>query len=267
MTRIITALIGIPILIYLILYAPIVAFTVVAFIAMLLSLYEFFSLSSVQKVPLLAAAGYLFGSIIFLSFYFRTVNLPFYFPIGALPILIAALLSRIDFQRALPATAAALFGAWYVGGLLGYVIAIRMIDPSGKTGAKLLLMLFVIIWAGDTFAYFIGRKFGRHPLTAVSPRKTVEGSIGGLIFSTVFSVLTKFLLLPELSLIHAIVLGGIVGAMGQIGDLAESLLKRSVNQKDSGSILPGHGGMLDRLDSLLFGAPAMYYYVYLVLYR
>ena len=267
MTRIITALIGIPILLYLILYAPVIAFIIVAFLAMLLCLYEFFTLSSVQKIPLLAATGYIFGSLIFLSFYFRTVNLPLIFPVGALLCLAAALLSRINFDRALPATASALFGAWYVGGLLGYVIAIRLIEPSGKVGASLLIMLFVIIWAGDSFAYFIGKKFGRHSLSVVSPNKTIEGSIGGLIFSMISAVLVKFLLLPELSVIHAIVLGGIVGVMGQIGDLAESLLKRSANVKDSGSILPGHGGMLDRLDSLLFGAPAMYYYVYLVLYR
>jgi phosphatidate cytidylyltransferase len=267
MTRIITALIATPILLYIIIYAPVIVFVAVAFVAMLLCMYEFLTLTSVQKIPLLAATGYIFGSIIFLSFYFRTTNLPMIFPVGALFFLTAALLSRIDFVRAVPATASALFGAWYVGGLLGYVLAIRLIEPSGKIGASLLILLFIIIWAGDILAFFIGKKFGRHQLTVVSPRKTVEGSIGGLIFSVIAAVIYKFFVLPELAMIHAIALGAIVGFMGQIGDLAESLLKRSVNVKDSGSILPGHGGMLDRLDSLLFGAPAMYYYVYLVLYR
>jgi phosphatidate cytidylyltransferase len=104
-------------------------------------------------------------------------------------------------------------------------------------------------------------------LTPISPQKTVEGSIGGLIFSMLAAILCKLFFFPDVSFVHAIVLGTVVGLMGQIGDLAESLLKRSVKLKDSGSILPGHGGMLDRLDSLLFGAPAMYYYVYFLLYR
>ena len=130
-----------------------------------------------------------------------------------------------------------------------------------------MLSLFIIIWAGDTGAYVVGKLLGRRLLTKISPKKTVEGSFGGLIFSMILAVVCKYFLLPELSVNNAIWLGALIGIMGQIGDLAESLLKRSANVKDSGSILPGHGGMLDRLDSLLFGAPAMYYYVYFVLNR
>jgi phosphatidate cytidylyltransferase len=264
MTRIITALIGIPALIYIIKFAPIQIFVAVVFAAMLLCLYEYFSLSSVQQIPALAITGYALASLIFFSFYFQTIHLAMWFPLGALIVLIAGLISRIDFAGALPATAYTLFGPWYTGGLLGYLVAIRNID---KIGANLVLSLFVIMWAGDTGAFVVGKWLGRRPLTKISPRKTMEGSLGGLVFSMLLAVGCKYFLLPELSVNHAIWLGALIGIMGQIGDLAESLLKRSAKVKDSGSILPGHGGMLDRLDSLLFGAPAMYYYVYFVLNR
>src|SRR5205085_2916447 len=123
--------------------------------------------------------------------------------------------------------------------------------------------LFLIIWADDTFAYLVGRKLGRHKLAPqTSPKKTVEGSIAGLIFSMLASYLYCRFFLPDVLLKDSLIIGALVGIAGQIGDLCESLLKRSVDVEDSGSIIPGHGGMLDRIDSLLFGAPAMYYYVY-----
>lgn len=262
MTRIITAIIGIPALIYVIKFAPIPIFVAVVFAAMLICLYEYFSLTTIQ--PALAITGYAFASLIFLSFYFQTIHLAIWFPLGALIVLVVGLISRIDFAKALPATGYALFGPWYTAGLLGYLIFLRNID---KIGANLLLSLFIILWAGDTGAFVVGKLIGRRPLTKISPKKTAEGSFGGLVFSMLLAVACKYFLLPELSVNNAVWLGALIGIMGQIGDLAESLLKRSANVKDSGSILPGHGGMLDRLDSLLFGAPAMYYYVYFVLNR
>ena len=99
----------------------------------------------------------------------------------------------------------------------------------------------------------------------MSPKKTIEGAIAGFVFSIVAAVGGRSIFLQQISLIDAIALGAIVGILGQIGDLCESILKRAVQIKDSGTILPGHGGMLDRIDSLLFGAPALYYYWYLVL--
>ncbi len=264
MTRIITALIGIPALIYVIKFAPIPVFVAVVFAAMLVCLYEYFSLTGIQQIPALAITGYAFAAVIFVSFYFVTIHFAMWFPIGALVVLIAGLVSRIDFEGALPATAYALFGPWYTAGLLGYLVLIRSID---NIGANLVLSLFIIIWSGDTGAYVVGKLMGRRLLTKISPKKTVEGSFGGLLFSMLLAVACKYFLLPELSVNNALWLGALIGIMGQIGDLAESLLKRSANVKDSGSILPGHGGMLDRLDSLLFGAPAMYYYVYFVLNR
>lgn len=119
-----------------------------------------------------------------------------------------------------------------------------------------LVYVMTTVWAGDTFAYFAGRAFGRHPLhPLVSPKKTVEGAIGGLVGSGVGGVVTVLLLDLPMGLPEALGLALLAGAVAQVGDLAESLLKRSAGVKDSGALLPGHGGMLDRIDGLLFALP------------
>lgn len=267
MTRAITALIGIPILIYVIKFAPSSIFTATALLAMLISLHEYFQLTAEQGSAIVNAPAYLFAAAILLSFYFIHFQLRFYFPVGAAIILLAALFSRLELPKALQATAFALFGAWYVGGLMGYLVGLRMIDAGGETGADLTLLLFVLIWAADIFAYLFGRWIGRHKLTEVSPKKTVEGAVAGFIFSVAAAVVCRAIFISELSLADALILGALVGITGQLGDLCESLLKRSAQVKDSGSLIPGHGGMLDRVDSLLFGAPTMYYYYYLFLHK
>jgi Predicted CDP-diglyceride synthetase/phosphatidate cytidylyltransferase len=115
--------------------------------------------------------------------------------------------------------------------------------------------------AGDVTAYFVGRAFGRHKLAPlVSPGKTVEGSIGNLVGSLAAAVVVHFGLFPALPLSHALLLAVVMNIIGQLGDLYESLLKRGAGAKDAAAVLPGHGGLLDRLDSLLFNAPVLYYY-------
>jgi phosphatidate cytidylyltransferase len=119
-----------------------------------------------------------------------------------------------------------------------------------------LVFVMTTVWAGDTFAYFAGRALGRRPLhPLVSPKKTVEGAIGGLLGSGAGGVLTVILLDLPMELPPALGLALLAGAVAQAGDLAESLLKRSAGIKDSGALLPGHGGMLDRIDGLLFALP------------
>ncbi len=123
------------------------------------------------------------------------------------------------------------------------------------------MLLLGILMLADTFAFFVGHAVGRRRLAPlVSPGKTVEGALGGLVGGVVGAFAVRQLGLPELPVLHTAGLGVAVAAMGIVGDLDESLLKRWAGVKDSGTLFPGHGGMLDRLDSLLFGAPVLYYY-------
>lgn len=166
--------------------------------------------------------------------------------------------------RAEPVETAATRMAWliagpiYVGGLFGILCNLFLRDHGGSW--VVLAMMFS--WFSDTGGYFAGRAFGKRPLHAlVSPKKTIEGSVGGLIGSLVGVLTACFGYLPELPLAHGIVLALVAGALGQAGDLCESLIKRSVGVKDSGSIVPGHGGVLDRADALLFTAAVTWIYV------
>ncbi len=150
-------------------------------------------------------------------------------------------------------------GIIYVGWLFGrHLILIRSL-PDGR----FFIFLFIaIIWCGDTGAYAVGKLLGRHKLIpAISPGKTVEGSIGGLLFGTLGGIAIKCAFLPEFAVHHVVILGCLLGVVGQISDLGESLLKRDAGVKDSGNLIPGHGGIFDRCDSMVFTAPVFYYYL------
>ena len=129
-------------------------------------------------------------------------------------------------------------------------------------GWQWLLVLMLIVMTNDSAAYYAGSAFGKHRLyPLVSPKKSIEGALGGLLGSIAGTLLAKFTFFPQLTLADALLTAVLVGILGQTGDLFESLLKRSFRVKDSGSSIPGHGGVLDRLDSIIFAAPALYYYV------
>jgi phosphatidate cytidylyltransferase len=151
-----------------------------------------------------------------------------------------------------------LLGVLYVGFPLGTVVSSRSL-PAGES---LVLFLAVVTWASDTGAYYAGTLWGKHLLLpSVSPKKTIEGLLGGLALAVSAALLAQWGFASQLSLSDALILGVLVTGMGLLGDLFESVIKRRTGVKDSGGILPGHGGMLDRLDSLLFTAPTFYYYV------
>ena len=136
---------------------------------------------------------------------------------------------------------------------------IALLYGAGPEGPDLVVLLLTIAFFGDTGAYFGGRAFGRHPLyLAVSPKKTWEGAAFGLAASAGAALLAHFTYLPELPLLPGVGLALLAGVLGQAGDLSESMLKRASSVKDSGGLLPGHGGMLDRIDALLFAAPTLY---------
>ena len=159
-------------------------------------------------------------------------------------------------QVALVKTGAALLGLVYPGVLLSYIILIRNLPEP--YGLHLVIFSYAITWGSDTGAYFIGSTWGRHRLAPrVSPKKSLEGAIGGLIIGTLLGI--GYLIWAQLPLMPWILISPIAIIIGQCGDLFESLIKRGAKIKDSGQFLPGHGGVLDRFDSLLFIAPFIYY--------
>lgn len=151
-----------------------------------------------------------------------------------------------------------LLGVLYIGFPLSTVVSTRALSD----GQWLVLFLAVVTWASDTGAYYAGTLWGKHPLLpSISPKKTVEGVLGGLVLAVGVALLAQQWFATQLSLSDAFMLGILLTIVGLVGDLFESFIKRRTGVKDSGGILPGHGGMLDRLDSLLFTAPTFYYYV------
>jgi len=168
-------------------------------------------------------------------------------------LLAAAMLQRGSLEQA-PRSAALGALAWGYAGLLpAAVVALRVREDAGW---QWVVLLFVVTWANDTFAYFTGRFLGKRPLAPrISPKKTWEGLWGGAAGSVGGALAVKFLFLPGLSVRAAVVVGAGAAVLGPIGDLSESMLKRAAGVKDSGRIIPGHGGLLDRIDAVLFVAP------------
>jgi len=156
-------------------------------------------------------------------------------------------------------------GIFYIGILSASLIALREYYSASQTdnySAYLIISIFASIWIGDSAAYYGGINLGRHKLfPRVSPKKSWEGAIFGFIFSVGALILAKMIALNFLSWTNVIVIGIIIGVIGQIGDLVESLIKRDAKVKDSSSLIPGHGGFFDRFDSLLFCAPVIWLYL------
>lgn len=189
------------------------------------------------------------------------------FPLMALTCLVlvfslVALFRLQEIPKAAAEAALVLMGFLYVPLLLSHLVMIRMLPH----GISWLFLIMVIVMTGDSAAYYVGSSLGKTKLyPAVSPKKSVEGSLGGLAGSIAGAFLAKAIFFPELSAFDCIATALLLGVLGQLGDLFESLIKRSCGVKDSGSIFPGHGGILDRLDSILFAGPAAYYYAYFLL--
>jgi len=189
------------------------------------------------------------------------------FPLMAITVLVLAFsliaLFRLqEIRQAAAEAALVLMGFLYVPLLLSHLILIRMLPH----GIPWLFLIMVIVMTGDSAAYYVGSHFGTTKLyPAVSPKKSVEGSLGGLAGSVAGAFVSRAIFFPELSLLDCIATALLLGVLGQLGDLFESLIKRSCGVKDSGGIFPGHGGILDRLDSILFAGPAAYYYAFFLL--
>jgi phosphatidate cytidylyltransferase len=180
--------------------------------------------------------------------------------------MLLAELRRGASKQTLVNTSSTLLGALYIGWLGSHVVALRELPATlhlpYAVGMSFALLPFFLAWTCDTVAYLVGRAWGRHRLApGVSPQKSVEGAVGGLLAAVLASAAARLWFASYLSWGAALVLGVLVGVFAQLGDLVESLLKRDAETKESSSLIPGHGGVLDRFDSLLFAAPLVYYYL------
>jgi phosphatidate cytidylyltransferase len=288
--RILTAILLIPIVLALVLRAPVPVLALVAALVALLAIQELLKLSEAYKVRPLQWPTYIFTGSFFL---FLAVNPGHDTPllstaVFAGSVAFAAALApfvflvigmrRVDLSTAFPAAMTSSIAFAYVALPLGFLVQIR----EQASGAFLLLYLLLLVWAGDIFAYFVGRSLGRHLMSPrISPRKTWEGALASLIASLVVGMLLyKYALPISTALLNArlidkkdglfalekpllwptLLLSAAINVAAQLGDLVESLIKRGAGVKDSGTLLPGHGGMLDRIDALLFAAPVLWYY-------
>jgi phosphatidate cytidylyltransferase len=258
--RVATALVALPLLVVVLFLGPPWVGVALVGAAALLGLFEFFRLVRARQLAPMRLTGLVFAAAMFLDVVFPGRQAPPLWPLGAVLLLGATLLPGRGLVDSAPSAALTLLGAVYVGALGGCIAALRVLEPRGD-GAWRVVLLLAIIMVADTCAFFAGHALGRRRLApALSPGKTVEGAAGGLCGGVLGAFAVRALGLPWLPPVDTLILGTLVAGAGIVGDLVESLLKRWAGVKDSGSLFPGHGGMLDRLDSLLFGAPILYYY-------
>jgi phosphatidate cytidylyltransferase len=193
--------------------------------------------------------------------------------LAAIAVLVLLVLGLRRPERPNPVESAGVtaLGVLYVGWLSAHLVLLRELPWAAGTdyleGARYVLLAFFVTWSCDTGAFAIGSVWGRHrPWAAISPRKSVEGSVAGFVMAVVAAFVARAWFAPFLAARDAAILGAVVGVVAQVGDLAESLLKRHSRHGDSSDLIPGHGGVLDRFDSLYFAAPVVYYYLRVVVF-
>jgi phosphatidate cytidylyltransferase len=257
--RLVTAVVAIPLVVWIVAGAPAWVFPLLVVLVGAGATYEL--------VTLLDRAGQLtlrrlvvpLGALVTASFASPAASAPVAALVIGAMLVLAAPLRRTAVLSVEPA-ATAFLGLVYVDAMLGHAIWLHRLDE----GPWLVVSLLVMTWVGETSAYLVGSTLGRHKLAPViSPNKTIEGAVAQVLFTVAAAVAIAAWLLPGWSALSCIGAGLLVGIVGQVGDLAESAIKRSANVKDAGGLIPGHGGLLDRLDSLLFNVPAFFYYVVL----
>jgi phosphatidate cytidylyltransferase len=269
MKRIITAAVLLPFLIASILVSwlqPVFVLLMAA--ALSLALFEFWKLAKRRGMRPDMAAGYLGAAAIFTVFYFNEPSQDFFslqlllltLVVLTMGTLTAATLRGAPFDTMISSTGATLLGVLYIVLLGGHLVALRT-GFSQKLSAHLLSFFFLVVMGADAGAFYVGRTLGKHKLAPkISPGKTWEGVLGGLVAGLLMAILSHFWFFREVPLKLTLPLAAVMVGLGITGDLTESALKRSAGAKDAANILPGHGGVLDRLDSLLFNAPLVYYF-------
>lgn len=272
-TRLLTAAIALPILIASIILPwwfpeTVWIFVAIAVLALAAGLFEFFSLTKKLELKADAGVAYLGAAALVVAFIFDApAKAPDLLLLTLALFVIGVLISQTfrfqkDFSKMLTGIGVTLLGVLYITFLGGFLISTRIgFENIPGLSTDLLLFFFIVIFGSDAGAYFAGRAFGKHKLApSISPGKTVEGLIGGFVAAAGFAALCTFVFFPELPYKFSIPLAIVMAVVGVLGDLAESAMKRGSGTKDAANILPGHGGLLDRLDSLLFNAPILYYF-------
>jgi phosphatidate cytidylyltransferase len=266
MKRHLTALIVLPILIASILVSYLWwVFVLLAVAAVVLGLWEFYLLATRLQLKPDVAAGYLAAAILVTISLQNNAALNLllaHFVVLVLTagVLISATLRGAPFDKMIASAGATILGVLYIPLLGSHLLSLRM-SFDQTLSAHLLSFFFLVLMGADAGAYYIGSAFGKHKLApSISPGKTWEGAAGGVLAALAMGALAHFWFFRELPLKYIMPLAALMAVLGIFGDLAESALKRSAGAKDAANILPGHGGMLDRLDSLLFNAPLIYYF-------
>ena len=258
-TRELTAAILAPVAIWVIGWSPTPVYDLVIALIGGLALYEFLILGRHKGYDLPIVLCILLMLFTMAAFVLEQVSVEMGVFATLLIIPASYVFSSKAIEDALPSSGIAVLATLYVGMLGGSLIRLR--NDNHDLGPKLVFFLVLVVWLGDTGAYYVGKRFGKRKLSPrVSPKKTVEGLAGGVAMSVITAVVIHYTFFPQMPLLHAIIAGAILSVSGVIGDLAESMWKRSASVKDSGTFLPGHGGFLDRFDSVLFTAPILYTY-------
>ena len=258
--RVATSVVAVPLLLIVVFLGHPLACVALVGAMVLAGLYEFFALLQARGIAPMRTVGVLLTGAIFAEVALPDVWRPGMWAATPLVLLAAAVFRGGEPAERVTSASGTLLGATYLGALGGSLAGLRMLHPLGQGSGRLFLLL-AIVMLSDVFAYFVGHVVGGRRLAPrISPGKSVGGAVGGLVGGVAGAALVRSIGLIPLSAAEVVGLGLSVAAIGMLGDLAESLLKRWAGVKDSGRLFPGHGGALDRLDSLLFGAPVLYYY-------
>jgi phosphatidate cytidylyltransferase len=243
-------------------------FVALAALAMILALVEFWVLARKQQTRADFVAGFLGAAALFIVFLMSEpgrldlLMIQFILILLTTGTLTAAMLRGAPFDRMISSAGITILGVMYIVLLGGHLVALR-VGFAPQVSKHLLSFFFLVIMGADSAAYYGGKTFGRHKLApSVSPAKTWEGAVAGMLASLLLATAAHYWFFPELPLKLGLPLAAAMNVISILGDLTESALKRSAGAKDTAKILPGHGGILDRLDSLLFNAPVIYYFAY-----
>lgn len=263
--RVISALVALPLLFAAVIF-NLYVFYGLLLVVTIIGLYEYFHALESGSIRPMKITGMISG-IIVMAILYNKANLQYLLPLMVMLIIILLSIPVIDTKYNFYGAGATLVGVLYIPLLFGYIYFIRSIPDKG---VFLVWFVFICSWMSDTTAYFAGMAFGKNKLCPkVSPKKTVEGSIGGILGSTaaclVYGAVLNSIKIIYIPFAHLLIIGILGSIVSQFGDLAASSIKRNVGIKDYGYIMPGHGGVLDRFDSILFVAPLIYYYITLIL--